>query len=69
MARESKFDRLERERGKPIAEILVEALNEHGSVAKAAVALGITYRHVLDKMDELGIARNVQYQLPERERA
>ncbi len=65
MAYPSKFDRLERLHGKPIAVILVEKLNELGSVEKVAGALDISYRHVVNKVNECGIVKDVNYRLPE----
>lgn len=65
MAYPGKFEKLERTLGKPIAVILVEKLNEHGSVEKAAAALGISYRHVVNKVNECGIKKDVNYRLPE----
>lgn len=62
MARESKFEIIARERGKGDVEtMLVDQLNESGSIEKAAADLGITYRHVFRKYQELGIKKEIQF--------
>lgn len=65
MAYPSKFERLEREHGKPIAEILVDRLNHLGSVERVAVDIGISYRHVVNKVNDLGLVKDVTWRLPE----
>jgi molybdenum-dependent DNA-binding transcriptional regulator ModE len=65
MAYPSKFERLEQRHGKPIAEILVERLNDLGSVERVAVDIGISYRHVVNKVNELGLIKDVTWRLPE----
>lgn len=65
MAYHSKFDQLETKYGKPIGEILVDKLNECGSVEKAAAAIDISTRHVINKIAECGIEKDVSWRLPE----
>lgn len=70
MARESKFKKLERQEGKPIGQILVEKLNQYEDVPTTAVNIGISYRHVLRKIEELGIVKAPpHWRLPEVEHA
>lgn len=65
MAYPSKFDELEKRYGKPIADILVEQLNEQGSIEHLARTLDISYRHVFQKVKDCGIEKSVRYHLPE----
>lgn len=53
--RKGKFDRLAEEYGKPLREMLVEQLNQHGNVKATASALGVSYRQLFRKMEELKI--------------
>lgn len=69
MARKSKFDELEERLDKPIGVILVEKLNELKSVERVAVDIDISTRHVIRKMDKLGIIKSSAWTLPERDHA
>lgn len=68
MARKSKFNELEERVGKPIGEILVERLNSLKSVERVAVDIDISTRHVIRKMDDLGIVKTAAWVLPEHDR-
>lgn len=66
MAYPSKFKQLEAERNKPIAEILVEMLNEAGTVAQLARDLQMGYDNVFGKVKECGIYKEpARWMLPE----
>lgn len=71
MAYPSKFKRLEAEHGKPVAEILVNKLNEHdGKIALVAKDLDITYAKLYDKIQECGLIKTpARWSLPEAEHA
>lgn len=68
MAYPGKFNRLERIHGKPIAEILVDRLNELGTVERVAADIQISYTHVIKKVNELGLIKDVRWRLPEAQR-
>lgn len=71
MAYPSKFKALEQKFGKPIGEILVEKLNELRDISKVArhPDIDMTYANIYDKVQELGIEKNVTWRLPEPEHA
>ncbi len=65
MARQSKFVQIALERGyvrkdgtPNVTAMLVDQMNESGTVERAAVALGIGYHHVVRKAQSLGIRRH-----------
>jgi molybdenum-dependent DNA-binding transcriptional regulator ModE len=53
----SKVRALEKEYGLPIRKIVVDALNEHGSVEIAAETLGYSGRHMRCLIQRLGIQK------------
>lgn len=70
MPYQSKFKQLETEYGKPIAEILVEKLNEVGDIAKLARDLDMAYDNVFAKVKACGIQKDPpRWYLPEAEHA
>lgn len=54
----SKAKALEKEYGLPIRKIVVDALNEHGSVEIAAETIGYSGRHMRCLIRRLGIQRS-----------
>lgn len=71
MAYPSKFKRLETQYGRPIAEILVDKLNEHdGNITSVAREFEMTYSKVYDKIRECGLVKSpARWSLPEAEHA
>jgi len=58
MANRSKVELIEEQYGKPAADVLVDKLNEHQSIEKAAAACDIAARTAITWMEEFGIEKD-----------